>query len=72
VSDWKKEKCCGTCRHWNIEDAKDKAGRVIWGARCDWPIPELPSSAFSKVIHKTFMARDLGKDCPTYAKREEV
>lgn len=36
--------CCKTCAHWDIDAARDKAGKIRHNKQvsCFWPMPVLP------------------------------
>jgi hypothetical protein len=59
--------CCGTCKHWDRESAKDGAGRVRADrvAKCKWPIPVMPTSlSFStKTLTAGYMSKVDGVGC---------
>lgn len=69
------EKKCRNCKHWDIDAARDKAGRVHkdWGAQCLWPTPPLPAS--NSLIHSAIFLRPMlansGADCPCFEEREK-
>jgi hypothetical protein len=62
---------CGTCKWWDRDAAKDKAGRVRadWGAECQWPVPKLPSSTRQSGIALWPMTRNGGTACPCWEAR---
>lgn len=64
---------CKTCMWWDIESAKDSAGRVRKDrvARCRWPIPPLPDSCdiSNRVLFLGYMAGERGVNCPCYKVR---
>ena len=53
---WKKEKCCGTCRHYSRETAY-----------CEFPMNQLPA-AISFVEDDT-MLPGFGKNCARYSRK---
>lgn len=66
------DKCCGTCKWWDIDDARDKAGRVRANrvASCCWPPFPLPTAARIRVIPLGYMLKKDGTTCPTYQPKE--
>lgn len=64
--------CCGACKWWDIEKAKDKRGYVRKDrvAGCLWPIPPLPQSAGRVYIGLSYMGKDYGTDCPCFEGRD--
>ena len=69
------EQSCKTCHWWDIESAKDKAGRVRSdrAAKCLWPTPPLPDAAYRTAesgIHLAHMAAYYGSQCPCWKERE--
>jgi hypothetical protein len=65
------ERKCKTCKHWDIEYAKNKAGRVRKDsvAQCNYPLPILPASCSRNTPVKGWMAESYGKDCLCYSQR---
>lgn len=59
---------CRNCAHFDIEKVKDTAGRVHRNrtARCLWPIPTLPASAYNIHISLNYMQPDSGSECPCF------
>lgn len=64
------EKCCKTCKHWDADFAKDKAGRIRREsvAKCNYELPALPES-ISNVPKIGWMAACYGKRCDCYEQR---
>ena len=68
-------KCCRTCALWDIEAAKDKAGRVRKDrvARCMWALTvSLPVSLHGWLRHGTgprYMPSYAGEDCECWVLR---
>lgn len=70
---WKKTQCCGTCRHWNIDSAKNVAGAVRSDVYVECRVPVvLPASMRGGELVLRAMHRNLGGDCRLYEPREEV
>lgn len=70
---WKKTKCCGTCRYWDIDAARNAAGAVrpdIY-ASCRVPVV-LPASVLGLGVTLRAMPRNLGGNCRLYEPRKEV
>ena len=60
--------CCRNCRWWDIDSARDKAGRVRSDrvARCQWPAPPLPQAASLSRIHLGWVGPHDGKRCECF------
>jgi len=64
---------CGNCKHWDIDKAKDAAGRVSANrvAPCLYPIPPMPESARQYThIQTAFMCKTYGTRCPVWEERK--
>lgn len=64
---------CRDCKLWNIEEAKDRAGRVRKDrvAKCLWePKERWPKSAVLPYPRLSYMAPYYGEGCPCFVKRE--
>ena len=63
---------CRTCAFWDIDNARDRAGRIRkeWSARCLWRSTEVwPVSIAHPDNHRPvprFMTADRGQDCPCW------
>lgn len=68
------ERCCETCKHWDIDAARTKAGnvRIDKMVSCLWPAQPLPSS-MSRLLGVGFtrsrMCATWGRDCPCWEAR---
>ena len=65
---------CKDCKLFDIEAAKDKAGRVQkqWAVRCLWVSTEqypLSMHAFTSRPKTTHVTADYGDKCPCFQKR---
>lgn len=71
MADWRKTKCCGTCRHWDIDHARNNAGAVRGDVpcRCDVPLalPASWPSYASRALGYTF--REDGAGCVLHEPR---
>ena len=67
-------RCCRTCGLWDIEKAKDKAGRLRKDrvARCMWVCPPLPEAAMytgNRTIVAGYSSHDQGSECKCWVER---
>ena len=68
---------CRDCELFDIESAKNKAGRVMraWAVRCNWKsIEPYPISIFygeEKRPSPAYVCADDGENCPCFKKRKE-
>lgn len=65
---------CRDCALWDIDGAKDKAGRVRhhWGIRCMWESKEpWPMSARGSRPFVANMNASGGHGCPCFVQREK-
>jgi len=71
------KKCCWTCKYWDIDSAKDKAGKVRAdrGVACLYPVPDMPISTpwqyrnLSFQFTFQFTSKFDGKECKCYEQR---
>lgn len=63
---------CGSCRFWNPEVAKNKAGKVRPDVpvRCTWKAGVFPTSVPNCNIVPNYMRRDDGDDCACWEGRD--
>lgn len=71
---WRKTRCCGTCVHWDIDSARNKAGAVTSqkGVECCAVVvypDSVPGYARSKVGQ--WMSRNSGMTCPMWQASKE-
>ena len=66
---------CRDCKLWDIESAKDKAGRIrkanavkcLWVSKEQWPLSV--SEQFTHRPHPGYMTATDGERCPCFQKR---
>ena len=66
------EKICRNCKYFEIEIAKDAAGRVRKNVavKCLWPVPVFPISVWQSIPSPGYTTSERGLDCACFEERK--
>ena len=67
------KKLCRNCKHFDIESAKDAAGRIRGdrAVKCLWPVPAFPICVMVSVPKRAgYTVAGRGSDCPCFEERK--